>query len=99
MCGDCNWTGGGDKPITGIKYETYTPQSMRKYLEGLAIAKYQGWKKEEGYMQPTGQPWVSFENPEGTWMHHYWLDESGRMTLSQFNSNQTINLRVTNNEV
>lgn len=84
---DCNFE------TKAIRHETYTPTSMRQYLEGIALVKYQGWKKEEGCTRPSGLPWVSFISPERNWMHHYLLDEEGRMTKVEFDPTIKINLR------
>ncbi len=79
-------------PVMGIKYVTYTPESMKSYLDDLAIVEYEGWKREEGFMQGSNLPWISFEHPSGTWMHHWWLGEDGLLTKGEFNPKLTIKL-------
>lgn len=87
MCSECNF------PPMGIKYETHTKESMYAYLETLA-EKYKEWKREEGIMEKSGLPWVSFENALGSWMHYYRLNENGGLSKHEFNPNAIVNLRV-----
>ena len=81
--------------IDYVKYQTYTKESMYAYLDSLFFL-YFDWKREEGVIEGSDLPWVSFENPERNWMHYWTLEEEGHLTKSQFNPNTIVSLRASN---
>ena len=84
--------------IDYVKYQTYTKESMYDYLDSL-YPLYSGWKREEGMIQGSDLPWVSFENLEGNWMHYWSLGEEGHLTKSQFDPSIKINLMVSRGDI
>lgn len=77
-------------------YPMYTKETMISYLETLS-SLYKGWEREEGITHGNGLPWVSFQNPEGNWMHHWWLGENGKLNQWKFDPKRTVNLKITPN--
>lgn len=68
-------------------------QFRKKYGKNYTSA---GWKEELGEVE--GVPWVSYENPRGTWMVHYSFGYDGRPMLHNFDPNQKVNILVTTSE-